>query len=193
MHIHDSVALDPTRVVALQMDITKPLEVKAAGRVAQDLTLLINNAGVATFGRLSDSPFDSIELDMATNYFGTLSVVRTFLPVLDRDGPASLVNILSIAALAAMPGIGGYSASKAALWSMTQALRGELASKGISVHSVFPGPVDTDMAREISLPKTDPRDIVQAVLDGVEAGADDIFPDVMSQGVADVWRRDPKG
>ncbi len=103
-----------------------------------------------------------------------------------------MVNILTIAALAGMPGLGGYSASKAAAFSMTQALRGQLAPKGIRVHGVFPGPVDTDMARDVTLPKTDALEVVRAVLDSVEAGADDIFPDRMSQEVASVGLHDPK-
>jgi len=141
------VGLDPTRVVAVQLDITKPREVEAVARVAQDLTLLINNAGVATFGTIRDTSIEAIMREMDTNYFGTLRVIRACLPALEKNGAGTVVNILSIAALAGMPGLGGYSASKAAAFSMTQALRGQLAPKGIRVHGVFPGPVDTDMAR----------------------------------------------
>ncbi len=186
------VGLDPTRVVAVQLDITKPREVEAVARVAQDLTLLINNAGVATFGTIRDTSIEAIMREMDTNYFGTLRVIRACLPALEKNGAGTVVNILSIAALAGMPGLGGYSASKAAAFSMTQALRGQLAPKGIRVHGVFPGPVDTDMARDVTLPKTDALEVVRAVLDSVEAGADDIFPDMMSQEVASVWLHDPK-
>jgi len=186
------VALDRSRVVAVKLDITRPREVEAVALAVQDLTLLINNAGVATFGTIGDTSFEAIARDMDTNYFGTLRVIRASLPALEKNGNGTVVNILSIAALAGMPGLGGYSASKAAAFSMTQALRGQLAPKGIRVHGVFPGPVDTDMAREITLPKTDPREVAHAVLDSVEAGVDDIFPDVMSQEVGSVWLHDPK-
>ena len=161
-------------------------------RATQDLTLLINNAGVATFGTIRDTSMEAITREMNTNYFGTLRVIRACLPALEKNGAGTVVNILSIAALAGMPGLGGYSASKAAAFSMTQALRGQLAPRGIRVHGVFPGPVDTDMARDVTLPKTDALEVVRAVLDSVEAGADDIFPDMMSQEVASVWFHDPK-
>jgi NAD(P)-dependent dehydrogenase (short-subunit alcohol dehydrogenase family) len=186
------VALDRSRVVAVKLDITRPREVEAVALAAQDLTLLVNNAGVATFGTIGDASFEAIARDMETNYFGTLRVIRACLPALEKNGAGTVVNILSIAALAGMPGLGGYSASKAAAFSMTQALRGQLAPKGISVHGVFPGPVDTDMARDVTLRKTDARDVVHAVLASVEAGVDDIFPDTMSQEAAAVWLHDPK-
>jgi len=118
------VALDPTRVVAVQLDITRPREVEAVARATQDLTLLINNAGVATFATIRDTSMEAITREMDTNYFGMLRVIRACLPALEKNGAGTVVNILSIAALAGMPGLGGYSASKAAAFSMTQALRG---------------------------------------------------------------------
>lgn len=180
------------RVVPLAMDVTDQQQIQAAVEAAGDVKLLINNAGVASFGGGMDSPFEQIRHDMETNYFGTLSVTRAFAPVIERNGGGAIVNFLTVIALASMPGLGGYSASKAASYSMTQTLRAQLADRGITVHGVFPGPVDTDMIRAVEIPKTSPRDVAIATLDGVEAGREDIFPDPMSAEAFGMWQKDPK-
>lgn len=100
--------------------------------------------------------------------------------------------MLSVVSLASMPGLAAYNASKAANWSMTQSLRASVAEKGITVHAVFPGPVDTDMAADIEFDKTSPADVAGAVLAGIEAGQEDIFPDPMSTQVYAAWRQDHK-
>jgi short-subunit dehydrogenase len=153
----------------------------------------VNNAGVAALGSILNGSPELVERDMQTNYFGTLNVIRAFVPQIEKSGGGAIVNVLSVVSLANIPALGGYSASKAASWSMTQAVRAELAKKNISVHAVFPGPVDTDMAKDIELPKTSPRDVARAVLDGVESGQDDITPDSMSRDVHGAWLKDPKG
>jgi NAD(P)-dependent dehydrogenase (short-subunit alcohol dehydrogenase family) len=186
------VALDPSRVTPIRVDILDAAQVRQLATTVRDVNLLINNAGVAAFGSLLNGSPELVERDMKTNYFGTLEVVRTLAPVIEKTGGGAIVNILSIVALANMPALGGYSASKAASLSMTQAARAELSKKGIRVHAVYPGPVDTDMAKGIDLPKTSPADVVRAVLDGVEAGQDDIFPDPMSVNIGALWANDPK-
>jgi NAD(P)-dependent dehydrogenase (short-subunit alcohol dehydrogenase family) len=186
------VELDRARVVPIRMDIAKAQEVKAAAEKAHDVELLINNAGVAAFGSVLEGSLELITRDMGTNYFGTLNVLRAFVPVMERTGGGSIVNLLSVVALASMPALGGYSASKAALYSLTQALRAELAKKRIRVHAVFPGPVDTDMIRSIEMPKTSPSDVAVSLLDAVEADAEDIFPDPMSKQVQAAWVKEPK-
>ena len=105
---------------------------------------------------------------------------------------AAAVSEPTVVALAAMPALGGYSASKAAAWSATQALRARLGKQGLKVHAVFPGPVDTDMSKDITLPKTPPADVAKAILDGVEAGTDDIFPDAMAAQVGAAFAASPK-
>jgi NAD(P)-dependent dehydrogenase (short-subunit alcohol dehydrogenase family) len=117
--------------------------------------------------------------------------VRAFVPVLAAVPDAAIVNILSVVAMASMPPIGGYSASKAAAWSLTQSLRAELRGRGIRVHAAFPGPMDTDMARSFAMPKT-PADIVaRAVIDGVAGDREDIATDPMSADVLATFARDP--
>ena len=134
-----------SRVVPVTLDITDPSQVADAAGFADDVDLLINNAGVLSFGGLADAAADDLRRDMEVNYFGTLDVVRAFLPTLKRSGNADIVNVASIVSFVSFPMLGGYSASKAALYSVTQGLRTELAPLGIRVHSVNPGPIDTDM------------------------------------------------
>jgi len=185
------VALDPSRVKPIELDVTNPSQVLEAASKASDAHLLINNAGALSFGSLLDAPFDGVRRDMEVNYFGTLAVSRAFAPVLERNR-GGLVNVLSVVSLASMPGIGGYNASKAAGWSLTQSLRGDLSKRGVAVFSVYPGPIDTDMAKEFPMAKTPPRDVAREVLEGVEAGAEDIFPDPMSKQVYAAWAADHK-
>jgi NAD(P)-dependent dehydrogenase (short-subunit alcohol dehydrogenase family) len=182
----------PERVVPLALDITDARSIDSAARSAGDVTVLINNAGVlASRGVLASAP-GQVEQDFATNLFGMLAVTRAFLPVLERAERAALVNVLSVVSFASMPSIGGYSASKAAAFSVTQALRGELANSRVSVHGAFPGPVDTDMIRDFELPKTRPEAVAQAIVRGVEAGLEEILPDDAARQMFDVWRGDPK-
>jgi NAD(P)-dependent dehydrogenase (short-subunit alcohol dehydrogenase family) len=186
------IMLDRARIIPLQVDITNQHDVQAAAAEAADVNLLINNAGSLVFGSLLSSDIRSLQQDLDTNYLGTLTMIRRFAPIIESNGGGSIVNILSLIALASMPAIGGYSASKAAAYSMTQAVRAELAHKGIRVYAVFPGAVDTDMIRSINMPKTSPQDVAHAVLEALAAQEEDIFPDPMSQSGHMTWLQDPK-
>ena len=179
------------RVVPIALDVTNPEQAARAAAQASDVTLLVNNAGsLASFSVLEASR-DQLQADLDVNFFGALETTKAFVPVLEKNR-GSVANVLTVLSYAPMPAIGGYSASKAAAWSMTQALRAELASRNVTVHGVYPGAVDTDMIRDFDMTKASPVDVANAVLDGVEAGREDIYPDAMSQGLADVWRKDPK-
>jgi NAD(P)-dependent dehydrogenase (short-subunit alcohol dehydrogenase family) len=183
------------RVVPLAIDITSAPSLARAAELAPDVGVLINNAGVlASYGLLT-SPDADIVRDFAINCFGTLAASKAFLPALQRaasDGPAALVNLLSVVSLANMPAIAAYSASKAAASSLTQALRAELRALNIAVHGVFAGAIDTDMTRGMSMAKARPLDVARAILEGVEQGVEDIFPDDMAKGAFATWRSDPK-
>ena len=185
------VALDRARVRPLKLDVTNPGDARAAAGAAGDVNLLINNAGVATAAGAADTSIDMIRETMETNFFGLVNVTNAFLPTL-REHHGAIVNILTIVALASSPILAAYNASKAAGWSLTQSLRADLARHGITVHGVFPGAVDTDMIRSFTLPKTPAIDVARAVLDGVEAGTEDIFPDPMAQQLYAAWRQDHK-
>lgn len=185
----------PDRIVGLAIDITDPRSLEAAASAAPDLTVLINNAGVLASYNVLASTRAALEQDFATNLFGLLAATQAFLPALDRAGAAggaALVNVLSVVSLASMPAIGGYSAAKAAALSITQAMRGELAARGIAVHAVLPGAIDTDMVRAIEMPKTSPELVARAILEGVELGVEDILPDPISREMFALWQRAPK-
>jgi short-subunit dehydrogenase len=146
---------------------------------------------VLASGSLLDTPLSAIEKDLTTNTLGTLAMSRAFAPALVANGEGALVNLLTVVSLASMPALGGYSASKAASWSMTQGLRGELGKKGVKVFAVFPGPIDTEMSKDITLPKTSAADTAKAIVEGVLAGALDIFPDPMSKQVGATFATNP--
>lgn len=186
------VALDPRRVKPLKLDVTQWDDITAAATEAKDINLLINNAGVADFGNLLDLPGEAVRRNMDTNYYGMLHLSRVFTPVLEANGGGAVVNMLTVVALASMPGLSAYNASKAAAWSLTQSIRADLAKRQIKVFGVFPGAVDTDMIRQMEMPKTPPSAVAEAVLAGVEAGTEDIFPDPMSQQLYAAWKADHK-
>jgi NAD(P)-dependent dehydrogenase (short-subunit alcohol dehydrogenase family) len=180
------------RVVPLPIDVTDKQSIAAVAEQASDVTLLINNAGVLDFGSVLDAPRQAFERNFDTNFYGVLAMSRAFAPVIERNGGGAIVNILTLVALASMPGLGVYNASKAATWSLTQSLRAGLAGRNIAVYGVFPGAVDTDMLAGVEMPKTSPADVAKAIVAGVSNGVEDIFPDPMSSSLYDAWRKDHK-
>jgi NAD(P)-dependent dehydrogenase (short-subunit alcohol dehydrogenase family) len=181
------------RVVPLALDLTRPDTIAAAAAEAGDVTILVNNAGVMGSGSVLAASPAAIEADFRTNVHGTLAVVRAFVPALERAGAgAAIVNVLSLAALASLPSMGGYAASKAAAYSITQALRSELRVRRVAVHAVLAGPIDTDMVRALTLPKAHPAEVAQEILAAVTRGDEDIFPDPMAREMSALWSQGPK-
>ena len=182
-----------SRVVPLALDTTKPEQIAAAAKKAHDVTLLINNAGALTsYNVLATSQAD-LDADFRTNVHGTLAVIKAFLAVLQgARGGATVVNVLSLTSLASFPALGGYSASKAAAYSVTQALRPELKAKRIELLAVLPGPIDTDMVKALQMPKTSPADTARGVLAGIARGDEEIFPDPMAQQMGALWNKSHK-
>ncbi|MEV4617700.1 SDR family NAD(P)-dependent oxidoreductase [Asanoa sp. NPDC049573] len=174
-----------TRVVPVTLDVTSDEQIRAAVDAVGSLDLLINNAGIAGYDDLSDA--EVIARHLAVNLYGTHAVTRAFTPLLARSGGA-VVNNLSITAFAPLPLIPSYSISKAAALALTQASRTLLEPRGVRVHAVLTGFVDTDMTRGAQSPKATPASVAEAIFDGVEQGRDDIFPDAMSRPMADGWR-----
>src|SRR5262249_30996848 len=171
-------AFNDERVVPLRLDVTDADQIRAAADAAADVELVFNNAGVVIGNSLAASTvIDQARREMDVNYFGPLQLLQRLAPTLARNGGGAVVNIGSAAGLTNVPFFPTYSASKAALHSLTQAARILLATQGTSVFGVYAGPVDTDMTRDLALPKSAPRDVAVAILDGVEAGQEDIFPD----------------
>jgi NAD(P)-dependent dehydrogenase (short-subunit alcohol dehydrogenase family) len=174
-----------TRVTPLTLDITNAAQIEAAVEKVTSLDILINNASIALSDDLSDR--SAIEQHLAVVFFGTYDMTQAFLPFLTRSRGA-IVNVLSLAALAALPTVPSYSIAKAAAFNLTQSLRASLAGQGVSVHAVLPGPIDTEMSRSLDIPKASPESVARALFDGVEKGEEDIFPDPMSESLAESWR-----
>jgi NAD(P)-dependent dehydrogenase (short-subunit alcohol dehydrogenase family) len=176
------------RVTPLTLDVTDAAQIHVAVERVESLDILINNAGLALYDDLGDRA--ALEQHLAVNLFGTYGVTRAFLPLLTRSRGA-IVNVLSVAAFAAIPVIPAYSISKAAAFSMSQSLRALLAGQGVSVHAVMTGPVDTDMSRGLDIPKASPESVARGIFEGVERGEEEIFPDPMSESMAEGWRSGP--
>jgi NAD(P)-dependent dehydrogenase (short-subunit alcohol dehydrogenase family) len=184
-------AVDDLRVQPLALDITDAASVAAAAAAAPDVTVLINNAGVLAFGTALAGDLAGFERDLLTNYLGTLRVTRAFVPALERNAPAAVVNVLTLIALAPMGPMAGYSASKAAAHSITQALRAELRPRGIGVLGAYPGGIDTDMLAGVEAPKAAPQLVASRIVAALAAGESLTFPDDASAAAGDVYLSDP--
>jgi NAD(P)-dependent dehydrogenase (short-subunit alcohol dehydrogenase family) len=173
------------RVMPVTLDVTNAAQTQAAVERVESLDILINNAGVGLYDDLSDRA--AIERHLAVNLFGTYDVTQAFLPLLTRSRGA-IVNVLSNTAVAPLPFIPAYSISKAAAFNLSQSLRALLARRGVRVHAVLAGFVDTEMTRGVDIPKGSPDSVARAVFDGVENGEEEIFPDPASATMAETWR-----
>lgn len=187
----DAVRIDE-RVVPVAFDLLDGESITAAARAASDATVLVNNAGAAAFAGPLEAERDAVRAEMAVNFDGTFDAVRAFVPVLESNGGGAIVNVLSLLSLASTPPMAGYSASKAASHSLTQALRPVLADRRITVHGVYPAGIDTDMVRGIDVPKTPAAVVAAGILDGLAAGREDIFPDANAEAMSRTWWSDPK-
>lgn len=182
-------ARDPASVTLpgvepLRLDVTKPDDIAAAVARAGDVTLVINNAGIGAVGGFLEVDSETVARRMLeTNFFGMLRVSQAFAPALKENGGGALLNVLSIASWVNGGLLAGYSASKAAAWSLTNALRAELAAQRTQVTALHMAFVDTDLVRALDQPKTSPDEIVRRALDGLEAGLDEVIADERTQFV----------
>jgi NAD(P)-dependent dehydrogenase (short-subunit alcohol dehydrogenase family) len=180
-----SLQVPDERVTPITLDVTSDSEIQRAADRVDTLDVLINDAGISLQDDLSNPSM--IHQHLAVNCFGLVNVTRAFSPLLTQSKGA-VVNILSLASIASVPFSPAYAISKAAALSATQSLRMLLARKGVTVQAVFPGPVDTDMTRDLALPKASAESVAVAIFDGLQNGDEDIFPDSMSQSIAEAWR-----
>jgi NAD(P)-dependent dehydrogenase (short-subunit alcohol dehydrogenase family) len=170
----------------LTLDVTDAAQIQGAVEKIKSLDILINNAGVAFKDDLSDHAM--LERHLAVKLFGTNGLTQALLSLLIRSRGA-IVNIVSRAALSPLPLIPAYSIADAAAFSLTLSLRTLLAGRGVSVHAVLSGSIDTDMSRGFDVPnKNSPESVAQGILDGVERGEEEIFPDPMSAPLGESWR-----
>jgi NAD(P)-dependent dehydrogenase (short-subunit alcohol dehydrogenase family) len=176
-------SVDLAGVTPIALDLTDHASVRAAAAGTRDVSILINNAGSAAGSSLLTGDMADIRLDMDTHYFGTLAVVRAFAPQLAEHDISAILNVLSALSWLSMPTAGGYSAAKSAAWSLTNALRQELAPQHIRVSALHVGYMDTDMARAIEAGKADPADVARIAIDGIAADQSEILADDISKFV----------
>ncbi|AEA28397.1 SDR family oxidoreductase [Pseudonocardia benzenivorans] len=176
-------AVDLPGAVPLALDITDPDAVAAAVAAAGDVTLLVNNAGSSTGAGLLDGDLADIRLEMETHYFGTLGMVRAFAPVIEANGGGGILDVLSVLSWVHPVPSAAYTAAKAAAWALTDAVRLELAPKGIVTTALHVGYMDTDMAAHVDGPKSDPVIVAKQALDAVAAGEYEVLADELSNRV----------
>lgn len=171
-------------VEAIALDVNSPEQVAAAARHASDVTLMINNAGIAALGSfLGEDSIDSARRHMDTNFFGVLRVSQAFAPVLAAQGGGAILNVLSVASWINSPLLAVYGASKSAAWALTNGLRNDLRAQGTQVLGLHMGFVDTDLTSGLDMPKSSPEAIVRRAFDALEAGAEEVLGDELTQQV----------
>ncbi len=179
------------RVQPLALDIRDEASIKAAAAIAADTDVLINNAGTAMFANFIDSPLDVLKSDMDTNYYGTLNVIRAFVPLFTKRGSGIVANVASVVGLTSSPPLPGYSASKAALHSLTQNLRITLQGTGVKVLGIYPGPIETELwAGKGPAVKASAESTAELIVAGIEKGDTYIFPDPVAQYIGSLWEKD---
>jgi len=176
-------SVDLPGVMPLALDVTDPESVAAAAAATSGVAILINNAGSSTGTSLLTGDPADIRLEMETHYFGTLAVTRAFAPQLAEHEQSAILNILSVLSWLSFPNVGAYCAAKSAEWSLTNALRQELAAQGTRVSSLHVGYMNTDMAKDVDAPKADPADVARIALDGIAAGDAEIVADEITKHV----------
>lgn len=175
--------VDLPGVETLPLDITDPASVQAAAEAAPDVSLLVNNAGIQTATDLVTGSLDGLQLELDTNVLGHLRMIRAFTPALGANGGGAVVNLLSAMSWFGVNGANSYHLTKAAAWAMTNGVRLELADQGTLVTAVHLGLADTDMSAGWAVAKLAPSDLVDAALDGVEAGSAEVLADDWSRGI----------
>lgn len=181
------------RVVPIKIDITNATEISAAAEKVGKLDILLNNAGIMTFGNVMGSSSEDLTADLNTNYYGTVRMMQSFAPLIERNGGGAIANVVSILGLVPLSAVSGYSASKAALHSATQSARVALKGRKIEVIGIYPGPIDTDLSAQIPMAKTSPAEAAEEIVKGIIAGTEDVFPDGVSQEASSLWASNPKG
>lgn len=187
----DLATLDHAGVVPVQLDVTSAADIAAVASRCSDVTLLVNNAGIGTgTSVLAADALDAARLEFDTNVFGPLALNRAFAPTLAANGGGAIVNVLSVLSWVSRPATAIYCATKAAGWSLTNALRQELLAQRTQVLGLYVGYMDTDMTAGIDAPKSDPLAVAGLTLDGVESGTHEVLADDISRHVRDALSAD---
>lgn len=191
--VQDLVEQHPDVVVAIELDVMDSQQIDKAAAEAQDVQILINNAGIASLsGIIYDHDAEAARREMETNYFGPLNVSRAFVPAIIDNGNGAVATVISIGGLSSFPPAATYSASKAAAHSLTQAMRAELAPQDVAVFGIYPGPIDTDMAAGLDFEKESPRNVAIRIFDEMENGTEEITTDAFADEFARNLKIDAK-
>ena len=191
--LKDLAAASKGKVVAVALDVTNEDQIRAAAKAAPDTQILINNAGVAAYSAIIGSPDTvSVRQEMDVNFFGLMNMTRAFAPILKKNGGGALVNLSSVGGLVGIPLFGTYCATKAAVHSLTQSVRGELQAQKTLVMGVYPGPIDTDMGAGVNMEKETPQNVAREIFKGIESGAEEVYPDKVSKDFAVRMKTDAK-
>jgi NAD(P)-dependent dehydrogenase (short-subunit alcohol dehydrogenase family) len=180
----DPASIKQAGVQAVKLDVTNAAEIEALAKKLGDVTLLVNNAGIALGSSfLAPGAIEAQRAELGTNFFGPLLLARAFAPVLAKNGGGAIVNVLSALSWVTFPSNSTYSATKSAAWSLTNGLRNELAGQGTQLLGLHVGYMDTDMVRHIEAPKSKPEDVVRQALEALEAGKSEILADDVSRKI----------
>jgi NAD(P)-dependent dehydrogenase (short-subunit alcohol dehydrogenase family) len=170
--------------VPIKLDVTSDNDVADAARICNDVTLVINNAGIALLGGLLKAgTSDTARTQFETNVLGILRMTQAFAPVLAKNGGGAFLNVLSAASWINSGALTAYAVSKAAAWSLTNGLRNELRQQGTQVLGLHVGFVDTDLTRGLDVVKVSPQSVVATALDALEAGASEVLADERAQTI----------
>jgi NAD(P)-dependent dehydrogenase (short-subunit alcohol dehydrogenase family) len=175
------VPSDDSRIVPLPLEVTDQGSVDALVKAAGDVSIVVNNAGAGMRESLLSNDIDDVKALFDVNVFGPLRVAKAFAPVLATNGGGTLVDIHSVLSWAA--GFGAYGATKAALWSVTNSLRLELAPQGTRVTGVHVGYIDTDLISDLDVPKLDARDVARQIVAAIEEDEPEVLADEVSRHI----------
>lgn len=180
----DPAKLDIPGVVPVRLDVTRPDEAQAAARLCEDVSIVINNAGIAVPGGLfKPGDVDSLRAHLETNLFGMLHVSQAFAPILAANGGGALINVISAVSWANVPSLGNYATSKAAAWGLTNSIREELRAQGTQVLAVHMGFVNTELAHGFNVPKIEPEDVVAHTFTALAGGQTEVMADAISRQI----------
>lgn len=182
------------KLIPVQLDVTDDASIKNAAAKVKHLDILVNNAGVFAVGSVfSDQAEESLNKNLDVNVWGVLKLSRAVADDIKKADETAVVNVSSVTGLGNMPMAATYSMSKAAVHSMTQGMRAELKDNNTLVMGVYPGPIDTDMERDLQMEKDSPENVAKNIVDGLVEGKEDVYPDVMSEQIGAFYATNPKG
>ncbi|GJL86144.1 MAG: oxidoreductase [Micavibrio sp.] len=191
--VADVVAENPNTLIPLKLDITNAADIKNAAKEAGDVDILINNAGILFFDDLANKDaVDNARKTMEVNFIGPLAMTQAFAPILKNNGGGILIIVSSIVGHVSMPAITTYCASKHAVQSLILNARAQLAAQGTRVIGVYPGPIDTDMAKDLEMDKFPPAQVATETIKAIENGKEDVFTDAFSKVTYAAFRKNPK-